>query len=173
MNKRSLLSGTKPQTSSQLKKTSMALDDIIWTLQKIDVSQLKNAADILRLHLAREASSSVVSAHQSDDPNKHFLIGVLPRLFQDKQLFPQNEDIADFARVALNLDMSRAEKRSRYEIIGKVVCETNALDEAGLTSLVQALEKVIGNQDRLAQIAKKKEEGTFSWNETIQELLRG
>ncbi|KVD61557.1 hypothetical protein WI87_10545 [Burkholderia ubonensis] len=93
-------------------------------------------------------------------------------MFQDRQLFPQNEDIADFAAVALKLEMSRTEKRSRYEIIGKVVCETDTLDDAELSTLVQALENLVGDKDKLAQMAEKKRAGSFSWNETLQELLR-
>ena len=158
---------------SQLKKSSMALDDLVWMLQRLDVRQLKDAADRLRISLTKEdAHSAVARSYQSSSPNKHFLIGVLPRLFQDKRLFPLNEDIADFAEAALKLQMSRTEKRSRYEIIGKVVCESDSLDEGGLTSLVQALEKLVENKDRLAQMAERKQTGTFSWNETLQELLR-
>jgi hypothetical protein len=69
---------------------------------------------------------------QSIDPNKHFLIEVLPRLFQDRSSFPQNEDIADFAGTALGLQMSRAEKRSRYEIIGQLFVELINLMSFGL-----------------------------------------
>lgn len=161
-------------TPAQLKKTSMALDDLVWTLQKIDVNQLRNVGDMLRTYLSEvDMPSSVAQTYKSSSPNKHFLIGVLPKLFQDKQLFPLNEDIAEFANTALDLKMSRTEKRSRYEIIGKVVCETDTLDEIGLTSLVQALEKLVENKDKLAQMAEKKKSGSFSWNETLQELLRG
>ena len=156
----------------QLKRTSMALDDYIWSLQKLDIAQLREAADVLRSSLARDDSTSTVArTYKARDPNKHFLIGVLPRLFQDRQLFPQNEDIADFAAAALRLEMSRAEKRSRYEIIGKVVCETDSLDEGELSLLVQALERFVGDKEKLAVMAAKKRAGSFSWNETLQELL--
>lgn len=158
----------------QLQKTSMAIDDLVWMLQKVDFRQLKDAADLLRSFLAAEdIPLSVAESYRSSSPNKHFLIGVLPRLFQDKGLFPQNEDIAEFASIVLKLPMSRTEKRSRYEIIGKVVCETDTLSEAGLSSLVAALEKLVGDNDKLAQMAEKKKAGSFSWNETLQELLRG
>lgn len=158
----------------QLQKTSMALDDLVWTLQKVDLRQLRDASDMLRSLLMKESPSSAVArTYQSSSPNKQFLIGVLPRLFQDKALFPQNEDIADFANAALKLEMSRTEKRSRYEIIGKVVCETDTLDENELTFLVQALERLVEDKDKLAQMAERKKIGSFSWNETLQELLRG
>lgn len=157
----------------QLQRASMALDDLVWVLQKLNVSQLREAAETLRSSLEPEfATSSVERTYKSGNPNKHFLIGVLPRLFQDRALFPQNEDIADFANAALRLEMSRAEKRSRYEIIGKVVCETDSLDDTELTQLVQVLEKLVEDKDKLAQMAERKRAGSFSWNETLQDLLK-
>jgi hypothetical protein len=155
------------------KKASMALDELVWSLQGLKIEQIKEAADLLRISVEQSGhTSAVAKGYQSIDPNKHFLIGILPRLFQDHLLFPQNEDIADFAGTALGLQMSRAEKRSRYEIIGKVVCETDQLDELRLTTLVKALEKLVGNKEKLAQMAEKKRAGSFSWNETIQDLLK-
>lgn len=159
---------------ADLQKASMALDDLVWTMQKVDIDQLKDAAEALRSSLTRDVpTSSVAKSYRSSNPNKHFLIGVLPRLFQDKALFPQNEDIADFAATILRLEMSRTEKRSRYEIIGKVVCETDSLNEMNLSLLVEALEKLVEDKDKLAQMAAKKRAGSFSWNETLQELLKG
>lgn len=156
----------------QLKKASMALDDLLWTLQKVNLSHLKDAAEMLRSSLAGDIStSSVARTYKSNNPNKHFLLGVLPRLFQDKELFPQNDDIAEFAATVLKLEMSRTEKRSRYEIIGKVVCETDLLDDSELSLLVTALEKLVGDNDKLAQMAERKRAGSFSWNETLQDLL--
>lgn len=173
MNKTSTRADEDKGQKQQLKKASMALDDLVWTLKKLDIQQLNAAADVLRSSLQRDApQSSVARTYKSGNPNKHFLIGVLPRLFQDRQLFPQNEDIADFAAAALKLEMSRAEKRSRYEIIGKVVCETDSLDEAELTLLVQALERLVGDKDKIAVMAEKKRSGSFSWNETLQDLLK-
>jgi len=151
----------------------MALDELVWSLQGIKLEQIRDAANALREVINQSTSTSAVArGYQSVDPNKRFLIGVLPRLFQDRSLFPQNDDIADFAAAALELPMNRTEKRSRYEIIGKVVCETDQLDERRLTTLVSALEKLVGDKERLAEMAEKKKSGNFSWNETIQELLK-
>lgn len=159
-------------TFGNIQKASMALDDLVWALESVKLQSLREAAELLRIRAS--LSPEFVSAPhvRSQDPNKQFLIGVLPRLFQDKELFPQNEDIADFANAALRLDMSRTEKRSRYEIIGKVVCETDLLGEKRLTLLVTALEKLLGNKEQLAQMKEKKRTGSFSWNETIQDLLK-
>jgi len=158
--------------SKKLKKASMALDEFIWLLRGSKMDMLVDAARLLSmLAQEREIDSNIAKTYQSEDPNKHFLIGVLPRLFQDRKLFPQNEDIVDFAATALRLNMSRSEKRSRYEIIGKVICETDSLDEQQLTDLVKALEVLSSNSDKLELMAEKKKSGTFSWNETIQELI--
>jgi hypothetical protein len=159
--------------SDRAKRASMALDELVCSLQGIKLDQLKDAANALRETVGHSAPTSAVArGYQSVDPNKHFLIGVLPSLFQDRDLFPQNEDIVDFAATALELPMNRAEKRSRYEIIGKVVCETDQLDERRLTTLVTALERLVGDKTRIAAMAEKKKSGHFSWNETIQELIK-
>jgi hypothetical protein len=165
--------GGPSATRDRTKRASMALDELVWSLQDIKLDQIRDAANALREIISQSTPTSVVArGYQSVDPNKRFLIGVLPRLFQDRSLFPQNDDIADFAAAALELPMNRTEKRSRYEIIGKVVCETDHLDERRLTTLVSALERLVGDNERLAEMAEKKKSGNFSWNETIQELLK-
>ncbi|MES2408609.1 MAG: hypothetical protein V4528_14965, partial [Pseudomonadota bacterium] len=60
----------------------------------------------------------------------------------------------------------------QYEIIGKVICETDSLDDIALTSLVKALEKLVEDKDKLAQMIARKRAGSFSWNETLQDLLK-
>ena len=159
----------------KLQRAAMALEEILWALKKPKLEALQDAVDILQAIATDSVSNLVISRdYKSTDPNKHFLIGVLPRLLQDKRWFPLNDDIVEFANGALGLEMKKSlfDKRSRYEIIGKVVCETDTLDEQQLTGLVMALEKIIGNKDKLAQMIEKKRSGSFSWNETIQDLLR-
>lgn len=159
--------------AQRLQRISMALEELVWSLRGQRLELLEEASSLVR-NLATDTTSksTIARGYRSEDPNKHFLIGVLPRLFQDKELFPQNDDIVEFASSALGLLMNRSEKRSRYEIIGKVICETDLLDEYRLTDLVSALEKLIGNKDHLAQMIEKKRSGSFSWNETIQNLLK-
>lgn len=158
-----------------LKKASLAIEDLLFAIQRIRPDQLKDAIGTLNsfvIDSKTHSNSAVAKTYQSPDPNKRFLIGTLPRLLLDRDLFPSNEDITDFAEVALRLEMTRTEKRARHEIIGKIVCETDTLDEKQLTDLVKALELIVGNKDRLAIMIEKKKSGTFSWNETLQELLR-
>ena len=172
--KKEISAGIAPLES--LKKASIAIEDLLFALQRVRPEQLKDAIAALNwvvLDSKSHVSSTVAKSYQSSDLNKRFLIGALPRLLLDRDLFPSNEDIVDFAAAALRLEMTRTvEKRARHEIIGKIVCETDTLDEQQLTDLVKALEKLVGNKDRLSVMIEKKKSGTFSWNETLQELLQ-
>ena len=128
---------------------------------------------ILRSQL--QASDYVVGAgnkYASPNPNIHYLIGVLPRLFQDKKIFPKNEDIASFANDVLGVDISRVEKRSKYELIGMVVCECNSLDDAKLGEMVDALALITGSNEKILRFAEERKTTGFSWNETIRKLAK-
>jgi hypothetical protein len=159
----------------RLKRATLALEDLLFALRQTRVDSLEVAIEALN-YLVDErqaggtASSAVARSYQSSDPNKHFLIGALPRLLLDRDLFPSNEDIVEFATAALRIEM-RVEKRARFEIIGKIVCETDTLDELQLTGLVRALERLVGDKNRIAVMVEKKKTGSFSWNETLQDLL--
>ncbi|MEF8766010.1 hypothetical protein [Stenotrophomonas sp. A3_2] len=158
----------------RLKRAAMALEDLIFLLKHNRAENFLAVLDVVN-ELVEDSDSrkdSVVASYRSSDPNKHFLIGALPRLFLDRDLFPSNDDIVDFSNVALKIEI-KAEKRARFEIIGKIVCETDLLDEKQLTDLVRALEKLVGNKETRNSMLEKRKAGSFSWNETIQELLRG
>lgn len=158
-----------------LKKASLAIEDLLLIIQRIRPEQLKSAINTLNFIVMDSKSqvhSVVAKTYQSIDPNKHFLIGTLPRLLLDRDLFPSNEEITKFAEETLNFKIAQAEKRSRHEIIGKIVCETDKLDEKQLTYLVKALELIVGNKDKLAILIEKKKSGAFSWNETLQDILK-
>lgn len=161
-------------TQEKLKRAATALEDLLFALRQARAENLELAVDALHMLVDQSTggvgSSAVARSYQSPDPNKHFLIGALPRLLLDKDLFPSNEDIVDFASAALRIEL-KGEKRARFEIIGKVVCETDSLDEQHLTNIVRALERLVGNKEQLAIMIERKRTGSFSWNKTLQELL--
>jgi len=158
----------------RLKRASMALEDLVFLFKHNRAENFLAALDVINslVDESESAKDSVVASYRSSDPNKHFLIGALPRLFLDRDLFPSNDDIVDFSNIALKIEI-KAEKRARFEIIGKIVCETDLLDERQLTDLVRALEKLVGDKETRNVMLEKRKAGSFSWNETIQELLRG
>ena len=167
-----MLSGVELE---RVKKATLALEDFAFFLKHAKADNILIAVDALRGVLSAQnmsrTPSAVARSYQSPDPNKHFLIGALPRLLLDKNLFPSNDDIIDFATNALRLEM-KVEKRARFEIIGKIVCETDNLDEKQLTDLVRALERMVGDEGTIADMIKRKQSGSFSWNETLQDLLK-
>ncbi|MDM5114285.1 hypothetical protein [Aeromonas salmonicida] len=164
-----------------LKNLSMKLENLLWTLKELNPNVLKDALNVINntikydsehyysIDNSNVANNEIISRK---NPNKGVLIGVLPRLLQNKELFPQNEDIYDFARAALNLNISRYEKRSRYELIGMLICTINELDEEKLSYLVTALDKVIDDGEELNKIVIDKKNNSFSWNEAIQKWYK-
>lgn len=157
----------------RLKKAVVAIEDIAFVLRQNKVENLAVAVEAINSLLDSSASSdSAVANYVSPDPNKHFLIGALPRLLLDRDLFPSNDDIVEFSNAALKIEL-KVEKRARFEIIGKIVCETDLRDEKQLTDLVRALERLVGDKDARETMLLKRKAGSFSWNETIQELMRG
>ena len=158
----------------RLKKAAIALEDLVFLFKQNRGESFLAVLDVINnlVEETESTSDSVVASYRSGDPNKHFLIGVLPRLFLDRDIFPSNDDIVEFSNVALKIEI-KAEKRARFEIIGKIVCETDLLDEQQLTDLVRALEKLVGNRETRNSMLEKRKTGSFSWNETIQELLKG
>lgn len=164
-----------------LKNLSMKLENLLWTLKELNPNVLKDALNVINntikydsehyysIDNSNVANNEIISRK---NPNKDVLIGVLPRLLQNKELFPQNEDIYDFARAALNLNISRYEKRSRYELIGMLICTINELDEEKLSYLVTALDKVIDDGEELNKIVIDKKNNSFSWNEAIQKWYK-
>jgi hypothetical protein len=114
-----------------------------------------------------------LAQHVSKNPNIHFLVGALPTIFSDEKFFPNNEDIAEFASDALQLPIARWEKRSRYELIGFIVCETVKLDDERLARLVDVLSKIVSDDPKARGLFQDRKVRKLSWNEIIQQLSQG
>ena len=99
--------------------------------------------------------------------NTAYLVGVLPSMFQDKDLFPSNSDLSDFAADVLELELKNSGKKSRMEMIGTIVCEVANSNSAKLDTLVDALDNILGNESKLAEIKKSRFQPNFSWNTII------
>lgn len=164
----------RSKTVSDETKVKYAIDfieELSWILDSKRKLKLSDIPEILRsqLHTDNQASSAA-NKYKSPNPNIHYLIGVLPRLFQDAKLFPKNEDIASFANDVLKIDITRVEKRSKYELIGMVVCECNELDDSKLEEMVNALAAITGSSEKINRFAEERKNTGFSWNETIRKL---
>jgi hypothetical protein len=157
--------------TTKLKHAIDFVEELSWLFESKNKLKLSEIPEILRRSLSTVNNvKTTTSKYISPNPNIHYLIGVLPRLFIDTKIFQKNEDIVAFANEVLNIEISRSAKRSRYELIGLIVCECNDLDDNALELLVDALSKITGNSEKIHQMAQEKSIVGFSWNETIRRL---
>jgi hypothetical protein len=159
-----------------LEKVIDFLEELSWLLESKKSVKLKSVPEQLRSLLnertfeLNKGSLNYFSFNRASNSNVHYLIGVLPGLFQDEMLFPSNAQIISFAEEVLNISISRPTKRSRYELIGIIVCETDKLTDNGLDELVRALNALTSSNEKLDSIRNSVINNNFSWNETIQKL---
>lgn len=114
-------------------------------------------------------NSSVSKANPEEDM-KLDLIGVLPSILRDETLFSTNASIVLFAEEVLNIVITRKDKRSRYELIGMIVCEADAGDSEKINKLMDNLSKIKNNIEQIKVLQKENGNHLFSWNETIRKL---
>ena len=109
-------------------------------------------------------------ARAADEYN---LIGVLPSLLKDGEIFQSNSQLVQFASEVLALDIPRWEKKSRNEIIGLIVCEVEDVNKERLDTLIRWTRNILNNKNEVKNLqSKAKSTGNmFSWNETIQKLV--
>lgn len=167
-NKRSRRSAPANST----RKTRRFLEELSWLLSSYSSLELDDISALLKTSLSGSAATSAVGGYASANPNKQFLVGALPRVFMDESLFPTNEDIAQFADSVMELRIPRFGKKSKYEIIGHVVCETDRLDDKKLAKLVSALAALAESDDRVKHFIRQRKAQQFEWNAIIQELAQ-
>lgn len=102
--------------------------------------------------------------------NTRSLVGIFPELFQNRTLFPTNQSIIEFANEVLQMNINASKNRSKTEIIGEIVCTTYSLTELEIQKVVNALNKMVDNENVAKSVKEMKNEATFSWNEIIQKL---
>lgn len=154
--------------NKKVKQAINLIEELSWLLEKNNNVKLREIPEILREVINQ--GESMPLKYKSDNPNKNYLIGVLPNLFQDQDLFKTNSDLIEFATIILKVVISRPEKRSRYELIGLIVCEVRNLNDFDLDVLVEALAEITTNEDKLKKFKENKKKSNFSWNDAIYEL---
>lgn len=127
--------------------------------------------DDILVRFIQQAKNNAVPLHGLSS-NTSYLVGVLPRMFQDKELFENNSDLASFAKEILHIELRNSEKRSRMEIIGTIVCNISNDDSENLDFLVSALENIMDNESKLAEVRKSRKQPNFSWNAIIASFGR-
>lgn len=148
------------------------IEELNWLLDSKKGLDLKNVPDLLREIVRQDDFDTirVFDKYNSKNKNRNYLIGILPSLLKDEDLFKSTSDLLDFAENALKIKMSKAGKRSRYEYIGQIVCEVIDLNDSDLALLVDALSQLTNN-DKMNLVKEEMKKSNFSWNDTIQKLL--
>jgi len=151
---------------TNLSQTANFIEEFAWFLQSKKNINLEEAAQILR----DISSNGKVNGNPLPSKAKE-LVGVLPFLFQDKDLFRQNKDIIDFAEDVFGISLTRHGKRSRYELIGWIVTEVTKSDsQKNIDKVTYALSSLSGDSKKLKEIKKAKNDINFSWNDAIANL---
>lgn len=127
------------------------------------------------LHIKNMINNDEISFFKEDFGYKKHksirsLVGIFPELFQNKSLFPTNQSIIEFANEVLQMNINPFKNRSKTEIIGEIVCTTYNLTETEVEKVVNALNKMVDNENIVKSVKEMKNEDTFSWNEIIQKL---
>jgi hypothetical protein len=146
------------------------IEELSWLLSTHSNVDFKLLADIVKNARNISVHQAPIEKYVSSSSNIHFLVGVLPRILADEKLFPNNEDIAQFAEKALGIRLSRWEKKSKHELIGLIVCNVNDLDDSKLSKLVDALALIISGDKRATSLMKRDASGKMDWNSIIQKI---
>jgi hypothetical protein len=147
------------------------IEELSWLLDNKKNLSLKDSVVLLKELFENESNSQPsLFTNKSSRSNKRVLVGILPELLQDEELFKSTSEMLDFAESVLKLKVSRASKRSRNEYIGWIVCELSNLNDNQMISFVDSLEEIAGNELKIKQIKEAKKQPNFSWNDTITKL---
>lgn len=141
------------------------LEEISWIIDRKSI----NLGDMIK----KLRVSANGQANSNQTASVTHLVGILPSLFMDKELFVKNEDLLDFAEQILKLKAKRGGNRSRTESIGWIVCELSQSDECIRQDLIDALDELVGSEEKKSTLKKKRQMPNFSWNEAIAKLNEG
>lgn len=156
--------------NKKIKQAINLIEELSWLLERNNI-KLREIPEILR-DIINNDDNVVSNKYKSNNPNKNYLIGILPNLFQDQDLFKTNSELIEFSTKILKVPISRPDKRSRYELIGLIVCEVRNLNDYDLDVLVEALAEISTNEDKLKKIKEDKKKSNFSWNDAIYEISK-
>lgn len=170
---------TRSPTKSSRKKgsdpreLSRFIEELSWLLKSfedIDYNALSNFSHQAEFFLS---NSEKYQSNSSIDRHAIVLVGILPNFLTDTKLFPANEGIVEFAEAALGLSLKRWQKKSRYEIIGQIVCHTNEASPERVGRLSEIIEEMHDNQTSIRNVIEKNREEGRSWSEVIGRLYDG
>ncbi|GKQ11081.1 TPA: hypothetical protein ACTW52_000034 [Klebsiella quasipneumoniae subsp. similipneumoniae] len=166
-------------TSKDLKTLMNFIEEFSWVANKYKNIDAKKLIDYINNVENSKKEESFYSKYRYDSKlrnnsvkEKSFLIGALPALLMDRELFIKNKDLSDFAAL-IGIEVKFPEKRSRDEIIGTIICsiqdENTLAKVSDIGEFIYRLtsdERVISN----IKIEKKLMNDNYDWNRLIRHL---
>ena len=168
---------TEPQKARRLTKRSdprtlaRFVEELSWLLSSYDELDFKALGDLSSTFFEISRHSSLVSKSPRSK-TAQTLVGVLPSFFLDLELFPTNEDIIEFSQMALGINIPRWQKKSKFELIGHIVCHTDQASPEYISRVMAALDEALSEQGTARKKLTKERKSGRSWNEVIQSMLR-
>ena len=148
------------------------MEELSWIMSRYNSIDIKNRKDDLYKYLIEKNDFSTsfdnLTRYKHENSNKNYLVGTLPKFFQDREIFEKNSDLSDFGDF-LGIRLKNPDKKSRYEIIGAMLCAISEMDENSLDKLVNAIDKIMHDEKILAKIKSDKTE-KYDWNSVIRSL---
>lgn len=148
------------------------LEELSWFIESNKSISFKEISNVIR-DLSYERNNSAhygMSNFENQQNGKTYLVGILPQVLQDTELFKSNSDMLDFAEQVLQLKPSRAAKRSRTEYIGWIVCEVSNTESKRLDDFYSQLRLLFNDKNNVKKIKQAKSNSDFSWNDIISNL---
>jgi hypothetical protein len=167
---------TRNKRRSDPKALARFIEQLSWLMSSNEDLDFRALRNMVREFSSRPRSDfysrgpRVIDGFAPKNPNISFLVGSLPGLFNNPDFFSSNEEIAEFAKIALQVKIPRWQKKSKFELIGHVVCNTAKLGDKRLEILVRALSKIVGDEKHAKEVFAAKRQQKSSWNEVIQRL---
>lgn len=165
-------------SKKELNELVNLMEEFSWVITKYKNVDFRNVqSNLLNIINEQDFYNSNLTSfkrYKDKDSNKNYLIGVLPKFFQDKELFEKNLDLAEFAE-CLGIYLNNPEKKSRYEIIGTMLCSISEMDELSLDKFVRAIEVLLSHDDLRQDIKAMRNvhKSSYSWNQVIKALGAG
>lgn len=161
---------TTRKKRSDPRELSRFVEELSWLLKSfedLDFNALTEFSHQMEFFLS---NSERLRSRNASEHTAIVLVGILPDLLMDTRLFPTNEGIVEFAEAALGLPMNRWQKKSRYEIIGQIVCHTNEASPGKVRRLSSIIEQMHDNHTNVRKLIETNREKGHSWSEVIGRL---
>ena len=148
-------------------------EELCWLMDSNKDINYKNASKYLHEYRNAIVHGSNNMMYTSSNVKEYNLIGILPSLLKDEEIFQSNSQLVQFADEVLSLSIPRWEKRSKNEIIGLIICEVEDANKERLNILTKWSQNILNNKNTVREYQKnaKKSGHLFSWNEAIQKLV--